>query len=95
MEVQKLLAEYNYSGAISLLLNCKDSAEEFMQYNCVQSLNKKLQETLLLTEFQLDTVLNEVCHVFVDESNSILIFVFFVDDFKFWYAQIFETSGSL
>lgn len=60
VEVQKLLSECNYSGAISLLLTCKDSATEFMQYNCVQSLNKKLQETLLLTEFQLDTVLNEV-----------------------------------
>ncbi|KAI8118797.1 hypothetical protein FF38_10946 [Lucilia cuprina] len=60
VEVQKLLSECNYSGAISLLLTCKDSASEFMQYNCVQSLNKKLQETLLLTEFQLDTVLNEM-----------------------------------
>ncbi|XP_058982646.1 syndetin-like [Musca domestica] len=60
VEVQKLLSDCNYSGAISLLLSCKDSADEFMQYNCVQSLNKKLQETLLLTEFQLDTVLNEM-----------------------------------
>ncbi|XP_036319292.1 syndetin [Rhagoletis pomonella] len=60
VEVQKFLADYNYSGAISLLLKCKDSADEYMQYNCVQSLNKKLQETLLLTEFQLDTVLNEM-----------------------------------
>lgn len=34
-----------------------------MEYNCVQSLNKKLQETLLLTEYQLDTVLNEVSYV--------------------------------
>lgn len=58
--MQKFLSDYNYSGAIGLLLKCKDSAAEYMQYNCVQSLNKKLQETLLLTEFQLDTVLNEV-----------------------------------
>ncbi|XP_011182003.2 syndetin [Zeugodacus cucurbitae] len=60
VEVQKFLSDYNYSGAIGLLLKCKDSAAEYMQYNCVQSLNKKLQETLLLTEFQLDTVLNEM-----------------------------------
>uniref|UniRef100_A0A1A9UUY6 Coiled-coil domain-containing protein 132 n=1 Tax=Glossina austeni TaxID=7395 RepID=A0A1A9UUY6_GLOAU len=60
VEVQKLLSESNYSGAISLLLRCKNFAVEFMEYNCVQSLNKKLQETLLLTEYQLDTVLNEM-----------------------------------
>ncbi|XP_067640510.1 syndetin isoform X3 [Eurosta solidaginis] len=60
VEVQKFLSDYNYSGAIGLLLKCKDSAAEYMQYNCVQSLNQKLQETLLLTEFQLDTVLNEM-----------------------------------
>ncbi|XP_059223525.1 syndetin [Stomoxys calcitrans] len=60
VEVQKLLSECNYSAAISLLLNCKDSAAEYNHLHCVESLNKKLQETLLLTEFQLDTVLNEM-----------------------------------
>ncbi|XP_075155317.1 vacuolar protein sorting 50 [Haematobia irritans] len=60
VEVQKLLTECNYSAAISLLLNCKDSAAEYNHLLCVESLNKKLKETLLLTEFQLDTVLNEM-----------------------------------
>ncbi|XP_054728286.1 syndetin [Anastrepha obliqua] len=60
VEVQKFLSDYNYSGAIGLLLKCKDFAAKYLQYNCVQSLNKKLAETLLLTEFQLDTVLNEM-----------------------------------
>lgn len=60
MEVQKLLADHNYSAAIALLLQCKSSAEAYMQFNCVQSLSKKLQETMLLMEFQLDTVLNEM-----------------------------------
>ncbi|EDW00668.1 syndetin [Drosophila grimshawi] len=59
-ELQKLLAEHNYSAAIALLLQCQSSATEFMQYNCVQSLHKKLQETMLLMEYQLDTVLNEM-----------------------------------
>ncbi|XP_030378131.1 syndetin isoform X2 [Scaptodrosophila lebanonensis] len=60
VEVQKLLVEHNYSGAIALLLQCKSSAEEFLEYTCVQSLHKKLQETMMLMEFQLDTVLNEM-----------------------------------
>ncbi|XP_055843891.1 syndetin [Episyrphus balteatus] len=60
VEVQNLLAEGNFSTAIGLLLKCKDNAAEYTQYDSVQSLTKKLQETLLLTEFQLDTVLNEI-----------------------------------
>ncbi|KAH8277774.1 hypothetical protein KR018_006543 [Drosophila ironensis] len=60
VEVQKLLADHNYSAAIGLLLQCNSSAAGYMQYNCVQSLSKKLQETMLLMEFQLDTVLNEM-----------------------------------
>ncbi|EDW09701.1 syndetin [Drosophila mojavensis] len=59
-ELQKLLADHNYSAAIELLLQCQSSAAGFMQYNCVQSLHKKLQETMLLMEYQLDTVLNEM-----------------------------------
>ncbi|KAL5278409.1 CCDC132 family protein [Megaselia abdita] len=59
-ELQKLLGENNYAGAITLLLECRSSAEEYNEYLCVQSLNNKLQETLILTEFQLDTVLNEM-----------------------------------
>ncbi|KAH8401503.1 hypothetical protein KR009_005924 [Drosophila setifemur] len=60
VEVQKLLADHNYSAAIGLLLQCKSSAEAYMHFNSVQSLSKKLQETMLLMEFQLDTVLNEM-----------------------------------
>ncbi|XP_017839897.1 syndetin [Drosophila busckii] len=59
-ELQKLLADHNYSAAIALLLQCQSSAAAFMQYNCIASLHKKLQETMLLMEYQLDTVLNEM-----------------------------------
>ena len=58
-----------------------------MQYNCVQSLNKKLQETLLLTEFQLDTVLNEVCTLFLRKENkneNIFIFQQLLHSFCFY-----------
>lgn len=58
--MQKLLNEHNYSEVISLLINCKNVSHEFMHFNCIQSLQKKLQETLLMTEIQLDAVLNEV-----------------------------------
>ncbi|XP_037908904.1 syndetin isoform X2 [Hermetia illucens] len=63
-ELQKLLHDSNYSGAISLLLECKATASEYTQYKCVESLNQKLQETLMLTEFQLDNVLNEMTQNF-------------------------------
>ncbi|XP_060658708.1 syndetin [Drosophila nasuta] len=59
-ELHKLLAEHNYSAAIALLLQCQSSVADFMQFNCVQSLHKKLQETMVLMEYQLDTVLNEM-----------------------------------
>lgn len=58
--LQKLLAEGNYSGAIQILLQYKDSASKHHQYKCVEALSQKLQDTLLLTEVQLDDVLNEV-----------------------------------
>ncbi|KAH8395387.1 hypothetical protein KR222_009619 [Zaprionus bogoriensis] len=59
-ELQKLLADSNYSAAIALVLKCQSSVAEYMQYECVQSLHQKLQETKLLMEYQLDTVLNEM-----------------------------------
>ncbi|XP_068145316.1 syndetin [Drosophila tropicalis] len=70
VELQKLLEDHNYSAATALLLQCKSSAEAFMQYNCVQSLYKKLQETMLMMEFQLDTVLNEMVLQFDSRKYS-------------------------
>lgn len=60
IQLQKLLEIGDYSGAISLLLECKRLAAENDQYKCVESLSLKLQDVLLLTELQLDNVLNEV-----------------------------------
>lgn len=60
LQLQKLLETGDYSGAISLLLECKKLVAENGQYKCVESLSLKLQDILLLTELQLDTVLNEV-----------------------------------
>lgn len=59
-KVQKLLADDNYSDAITLLLECKKIATENNQYKCVEALSQKIQDTILLTELQLDAAFNEV-----------------------------------
>lgn len=60
IEVQKLLTSGNYSGAITILLDCKNSATKNSQLKCVELLTQKLQDTLINTEVQLDNVLNQV-----------------------------------
>ncbi|XP_029733399.2 syndetin [Aedes albopictus] len=58
--LQKRLSEADYSGAISILLENKNLSERFQQYNCIESLSTKLQDTLMMSEIQLEAVLNEV-----------------------------------
>lgn len=58
--LQEMLASANYSGAIAMLLECRQIAAEHSQYQCVEALAAKLQDTMVLTELQLDAVLNEV-----------------------------------
>lgn len=62
-QLQTLLNAGNYSGAISILLQNKTQSEKYSQYKCVESLSQKLQDTLVLTEVQLDNALNEVSSV--------------------------------
>lgn len=59
-EHQKMLEAGNYSSAISILLEKKNQCEKYSQYKCIESLTLKLQDTLILTEVQLDNVLNEI-----------------------------------
>lgn len=59
-QLQKLLADDNYSEAIQLLLECKKVAAEHRQYSCVEALSQKNQDTMLLTELQLDAAFNDV-----------------------------------
>lgn len=70
IQLQKLLDLQNYSGAISLLLECKRLATENGQYVCVAALAQKLQDTLLMTELQLDTVLAHIPHSFDMKTYS-------------------------
>lgn len=69
-QLQKLLDTQNYCGAISLLLECKRLAAENSQYVCVAALAQKLQDTLLMTELQLDTVLADIPHSFDVKTYS-------------------------
>lgn len=63
-QLQQLLSDGNYSAAIEILLECRTAAAEYEQYACVESLSLKLQDTMMLTELQLDNVLNEVFSYF-------------------------------
>ncbi|XP_058445066.1 syndetin [Malaya genurostris] len=58
--LQKRLSESDYSGAIAILLENKNLSERFQQYRCIESLSAKLQDTLMMSELQLETVLNEI-----------------------------------
>lgn len=70
IHLQQLLSDGDYSGAISILLECKNSASENHQYKCVEALSQKLQDTLILTEVQLDSVLNEMTQSFDNKKYS-------------------------
>lgn len=58
--LQDMLTNANYSGAIAMLVECRQIAAEHDQYHCVEALAVKLQDTMVMTELQLDAVLNEV-----------------------------------
>ncbi|KAL0277277.1 UNVERIFIED_CONTAM: hypothetical protein PYX00_004621 [Menopon gallinae] len=62
--LQELLDEENYSGAINLLLECQIVASNFSHFKCVAQLSNKLQDTLYMTEEQLDMALSKVCRKF-------------------------------
>lgn len=51
-------------GAITLLLSCRETAAEMSEFKCIQSLAQKLQDTKLMTEVQLDKLLNDMCTEF-------------------------------
>lgn len=72
-ELQIQLERGNYSGAISILLENKQESEKLNEFHCVDSLTLKLQDTLIITEVQLDNVLNEVSNYY----SVIYIIIFF------------------
>ncbi|XP_077513179.1 vacuolar protein sorting 50 isoform X2 [Amblyomma americanum] len=59
--LRELLEEEDYPGAIQLGLTCHRAASTFRHYLCVGELSAKLQETLEMTEEQLDVALSRLC----------------------------------
>lgn len=83
IQLQRLLDTGNYSGAISLLLECKRLAAENSQFVCVEALSQKLQDVQLLVELQLDNVLGEVgTHRDANAAASSLLLFFFADSIE-------------
>ncbi|XP_069681255.1 syndetin isoform X2 [Periplaneta americana] len=68
--LQELLNEGNYPGAIALLLECQSAASTYRHFTCVAALSGKLQDTLEMTEEQLDQALAKVCSHFDADHYS-------------------------
>lgn len=67
---QRLIEEGKYSAAIKLLLETKTQTEAYKQYQCIESFTQKIQDTLLITEVQLDGVLNNLTGNFEDAKYT-------------------------
>lgn len=61
IRLRELLEEEDYPGAIQLCLECQKAASTFKHYSCISELSSKLQDTLEMTEEQLDVALSKVC----------------------------------
>ncbi|RWS09903.1 syndetin-like protein, partial [Dinothrombium tinctorium] len=60
----------NYSGAIQLCLECQKVVNSLKHYKCVSELSAKLQDTLEMTEEQIDGTLSKICTAFNSETYS-------------------------
>lgn len=63
----ELFKSGDFSGAINLLLECQRVAAKYRHFTCIDALNSKLQDTLVMAEEHLDTALSNMCQEF-DES---------------------------
>lgn len=61
---QQLIQKGEYSAAIKCLLDTKTQTEKYKQYHCIESFTQKIQDTLIMTEVQLDEVLNGLTYEF-------------------------------
>uniref|UniRef100_A0A336M7Z3 CSON013371 protein n=1 Tax=Culicoides sonorensis TaxID=179676 RepID=A0A336M7Z3_CULSO len=61
---QQLIQKGEYSTAIKCLLDTKSQTDAYNQYHCIASFTHKIQDTLMLTEVQLDEVLNSLTYEF-------------------------------
>lgn len=68
--LEELLAEGDFPGAISIILECQQAALTYRHFKCVVVLAGKLQDTLVMTEEQLDVALASICQTFSAEIYS-------------------------
>ena len=54
----------DYTAAIQLYLECNKVVSSLKHYNCISDLNIKLQDTLEMTEEQIDVALSKMCLTF-------------------------------
>lgn len=59
-----LEVDEDYTGAIQLYLECHKVVSSLKHYNCISELNNKLQDTLEMTEEQIDVALSKMCTTF-------------------------------
>ncbi|XP_059490608.1 syndetin [Neocloeon triangulifer] len=66
-QLQDLLREGDFAGAINLLIECQSVASTFRHFKCVAALNSQLQDTLEMAEESLDQALANSCLDFKSE----------------------------
>ena len=65
IRLRELLDEdEDYTGAIQLYLECNKVVSALKHYSCISELNTKLQDTLEMTEEQIDVALSKMCLTF-------------------------------
>jgi hypothetical protein len=65
IRLRELLEEdLDYTGAIQLYLECQKVVSSLKHYNCISELSTKLQDTLEMTEEQIDVALSKMCTSF-------------------------------
>lgn len=68
IRLRELLDEdEDYTGAIQLYLECNKVVSTLKHYSCISELNTKLQDTLEMTEEQIDVALSRMCLTFNKE----------------------------
>lgn len=63
-DVTELLNKKDFYSAIELILKSRKAAAAHKEYACITDLSNRLQDTLVLTEEKLDSVLSSLCFKF-------------------------------
>ncbi|XP_068626098.1 syndetin [Battus philenor] len=66
-DVAELLSKKEYYEAIELILKSRKAAVSHKEYTCIADLSSRLQDTLVMTEEKLDSVLSSICYNFDED----------------------------